>query len=134
MPAITDYPGSAVLPKAAASSRRRTVTYWAVRLPFLAETALGIQWDLQRGEYVRGLLDKIRFPYYFHTTLGVSKVLALAALLVPGFPRLKGVGLRWHNLRLCWGRRQPHCTPYPSRGCARLLGSASAVPPRPRAP
>jgi DoxX-like family len=86
---MTDHPGSAVLPKAAASSRRRTVTYWAVSLPFLAETALGIQWDLQRGEYVRGLLDKIRFPYYFHTALGVSKVLALAALLVPGFPRLK---------------------------------------------
>jgi hypothetical protein len=80
---------SGVMPESAASSRRRTIIYWAVSLPFLAETALGIQWDLQRGEYVRKLLDTIRFPYYFHTILGVSKVLALAALLVPGFPRLK---------------------------------------------
>jgi hypothetical protein len=86
---MTDHAGSTVLPRAAASSGRRTVTYWAVSLPFMAETALGIQWDLQRGEYVKELLDKIRFPYYFRTTLGVSKVLALAALLVPGFPRLK---------------------------------------------
>ena len=80
---------SGVMPESAASSRRRTIIYWAVSLPFLAETALGIQWDLQRGEYVRKLLDTIRFPYYFHTILGGSKVLALAALLVPGFPRLK---------------------------------------------
>jgi hypothetical protein len=86
---MASYAGSDARPKSAAPSRRRTIIYWVVSLPFLAETALGIQWDLQRGEYVRELLDKIAFPYYFHTILGVSKVLALAALLVPGFPRLK---------------------------------------------
>jgi hypothetical protein len=86
---MTDHPGSAVLPKSAASSRTRTIIYWVVSLPVLAETALGIQWDLAREEYVRELLDKIEFPYYFHTILGVPKILALMALLVPGFPRLK---------------------------------------------
>ncbi|HET7518815.1 MAG TPA: hypothetical protein VFN05_14225 [Actinomycetes bacterium] len=55
---MTDHPGSAVLPKAAAASRRHTIIHWVVSLPVLAETALGIQWDLQRGEYVRELLDK----------------------------------------------------------------------------
>jgi hypothetical protein len=86
---MASYAGSDARPKSVAPSRRRTIIYWVVSLPFLAETALGIQWDLQRGEYVRELLDKIGFPYYFHTILGVSKVLALAALLVPGLPRLK---------------------------------------------
>lgn len=93
MYALTSYPSSAAPPKSAAPSkffsRRRTIIFWVVSLPFLAETALGIQWDLQRGDYVRELLDRISFPYYFHTILGYSKVLALAALLVPGFPRLK---------------------------------------------
>jgi hypothetical protein len=86
---MTDYTDAAVLPKAAASSRRHTIIYWVVSLPFLAETALGIQWHLQRGAYVEELLDKINVPHYFSTILLVSKILALAALLVPGFPRLK---------------------------------------------
>jgi hypothetical protein len=89
MCALTSYPSSAVLPKAAAFSRRRTIIYWGVSLPFLAETAAGIQWDLARNDYVMEVFDKIGFPYYFLTILGISKVLALGALLVPGFPRLK---------------------------------------------
>jgi uncharacterized membrane protein YphA (DoxX/SURF4 family) len=89
MCALTSYPSSAVRPKAAAFSRRRTIIYWAVTLPILAETAAGIQWDLARNDYVKEIFDKIGFPYYFLTILGISKILALAALLVPGFPRLK---------------------------------------------
>jgi uncharacterized membrane protein len=89
MGAMTDHPGSAVLPKSAASSRTRTVIYWVVSLPFLAETALGIQWDLVRNDYVKEIFDKIGFPYYFLTILGIAKILALVALLVPRFPRLK---------------------------------------------
>jgi hypothetical protein len=46
---MTDHPGSAVLPKSAASSRTRTIIYWVVTLPVLAETAAGIQWDLARS-------------------------------------------------------------------------------------
>ena len=89
MGALTSSPSSAVRPKAAAFSRRRTIIYWGVTLPILAETAAGIQWDLARNDYVKEIFDKIRFPYYFLTILGYSKVLALGALLVPGFPRLK---------------------------------------------
>jgi uncharacterized membrane protein YphA (DoxX/SURF4 family) len=89
MCALTSYPSSAVRPKAAAFSRRRTIIYWAVTLPILAETAAGIQWNLTRNDYVKEIFDKIGFPYYFLTILGISKILALAALLVPGFPRLK---------------------------------------------
>jgi hypothetical protein len=89
MCALTSYPSSAVLPKAAAFSRRRTIIYWVVSLPFLAETAAGIQWDLTQNDYVKEIFDKIGFPYYFLPILGISKILALGALLVPGFPRLK---------------------------------------------
>jgi hypothetical protein len=86
---LASYPDSALPAKSAAFSRRRTIIYWVVSLPVLAETALGIQWDLQRDDFVRELLGKIGFPYYFHTILAISKILALLALLVPGFPRLK---------------------------------------------
>jgi DoxX-like family len=89
MGALTSSPSSAVLPKAAAFSRRRTIIYWVVTLPILAETAAGIQWDLARNDYVKEAFDKIGFPYYFLTILGISKIPALGALLVPGFPRLK---------------------------------------------
>jgi DoxX-like family len=88
MCALTAYPGSAVLPKSA-SSRTRTVIYWVVTLPVLAETAAGIQWDLARNDQVKEIFDKIKFPYYFLTILAISKILALVALLVSCFPRLK---------------------------------------------
>jgi hypothetical protein len=87
-PALTGDPGSAV-PQKSASSRTRTIIYWVVTLPVLAETAAGIQWDLARNDYVTEIFDKIRFPYYFLTILAIAKMLALVALLVPRFPRLK---------------------------------------------
>jgi hypothetical protein len=68
---------------------RRQVLYWVVSLPVLAETAVGIQWDLARVPYVIDMLDRLGLPHYLTTVLGVSKVLALAAVLVPGFARLK---------------------------------------------
>ena len=86
---LTDYPESAVQPKSAGFSRTRSIIYWVVTLPVLAETAGGIQWDLARNDYVKEIFDKIRFPYYFLTILAVTKILALVALLVPRFPRLK---------------------------------------------
>jgi hypothetical protein len=72
-----------------ATSTRRQVVYWVVSLPVLAETALGIQWDFARNPTVVDALATIGFPDYMADVLGVAKVLALAALLVPGFARLK---------------------------------------------
>jgi hypothetical protein len=70
-------------------SRLRTVAYWAVSAPVLVETAVGIQWDLARIPYVLDVLDRLGFPPYFATILGVSKILALVAILLPGTARLK---------------------------------------------
>jgi hypothetical protein len=44
---------------------RALIIYWVVSLPFLAETAAGIQWDLARNDYVKEIFDKIGFPFYF---------------------------------------------------------------------
>ena len=74
---------------AARTSRLRTVVYWAVSAPVLFETALGIQWDLARIPYVVDVLGRLGFPVYFATILGVSKILALVALFLPGTARLK---------------------------------------------
>jgi hypothetical protein len=86
---VTSYRISAVAPKPAASPRTRTIVYWVVTLPILAETAAGIQWDLARNDYVIEIFDRINFPYYFLTILAITKILALVALIIPGFPRLK---------------------------------------------
>lgn len=158
---MTDYSDAAVLPKTAAFSRRRTIIYWGVSLPFLAETALGIQWHLQRGGYVEELLDKINFPHYFSAILLVSKILALAALLVPSFPRLKewayaGIVFTYLGAAAChiavdssainiatpvifgaitlasWALRPPSAaTPLPSRTPGLVLLHAGSSPPQP---
>ena len=71
------------------TSRRHHILYWIVSLPILAETALGIQWDLARNPTVVAALTTIQFPDYMADVLGIAKILALLALLVPGFARLK---------------------------------------------
>jgi hypothetical protein len=68
---------------------RQKVIYWLVSAPVLLETAAGIQWDFARNPTVVQVLDTIEFPDYFADVLGVAKCLALAALIVPGFARLK---------------------------------------------
>jgi hypothetical protein len=69
--------------------RVRAALYWIVSFPVLLETAVGIQWDLARIPYVVDILTRLGFPLYFATILGISKILALVALLAPRTPRLK---------------------------------------------
>jgi len=67
----------------------RSTVYWLVSAPVLLETAVGIQWDLARIPYVLEILGRLGFPAYFATILGISKILALLAVLAPRTPRLK---------------------------------------------
>lgn len=76
-------------PENTRSSRLRMALYWLVRAPVLLETAVGIQWDLARIPYVVDILARLGFPAYFATILGISKILALIAVLIPRTPRLK---------------------------------------------
>ncbi len=77
----------------ASPGRRRRILmqglYWVVSLPVLLETAVGIQWDLARVPYVLDVLDRLGYPHYVATVLGVVKILALLAILAPGLARLK---------------------------------------------
>lgn len=53
------------IPRPAPARRRKLVRlglYWAVSLPVLLETAVGIHWDLARIDYVIDVLTRIGFP------------------------------------------------------------------------
>jgi O-antigen ligase len=76
-------------PAAPHDTRRQKVIYWLVSAPVLLETAAGIQWDFARNPTVVQALGTLGFPDYFADVLGAAKCLALSALLVPGFARLK---------------------------------------------
>ena len=71
------------------TTRLRTAAYWVISTPVLLETAVGIQWDLARIPYVLDILARLGLPPYLATILGISKILALVALLWPRTPRLK---------------------------------------------
>lgn len=72
---------------------------WSARLKFgayavttgivLTESVVGSYWDLARTQYVVDTFADLEYPMYFATILGVSKLLAVGALVVPRFPRLK---------------------------------------------
>jgi hypothetical protein len=68
----------------------------AVRLAYLAATGLiltesvvGSYWDLARIPHVRTVFDHLGYPMYFATILGTAKIAAVAAVVVPGHPRLE---------------------------------------------
>ncbi|MFG1795473.1 DoxX family protein [Nocardia sp. NPDC049149] len=68
----------------------------AVRLAYLAATGLiltesvvGSYWDLARIAYVREVFDHLGYPMYFATIMGTAKIAAVAAVVLPGPPRLE---------------------------------------------
>jgi len=54
-----------------------------------AELGLGGVWDIRRTPYVRDVIDRLGYPTYFLTILGVWKLLGAVALTAPRLPRLK---------------------------------------------
>ena len=44
-------------------------------------------------EAVEMITNKLGYPLYFLPFIGVMKALGAVALLIPGFPRIKGMGL-----------------------------------------
>ncbi|MBL1075681.1 DoxX family protein [Nocardia sp. 2] len=71
------------------SSRIRFGIYAVTSGIVLTESVVGAYWDLARTQYVVDTFAVLEYPMYFATILGVAKLLAVAALLVPRFPRLK---------------------------------------------
>ena len=53
------------------------------------ELGLGGVWDILQVPQVREVIDRLGYPRYVLTILGVWKLLGTIALVIPRFPRLK---------------------------------------------
>jgi uncharacterized membrane protein YphA (DoxX/SURF4 family) len=77
------------LASSAFRSRFHTIAYWVTTSLVVFELALGGVWDILRVPQVRGLFERLGYPQYFLTILGIWKLLGAVALVIPRFPRLK---------------------------------------------
>jgi len=67
----------------------RAVVYWLATAAVVAESTVGGAWDIARLPYVADLVVHLGYPSYFLVLLGIWKVLAAVALLVPRRALLK---------------------------------------------
>jgi predicted alpha/beta hydrolase len=79
----------AILQRVARPSSRRTAYYWAATAAVIGESIAGGVLDLARQAPFYPALIHLGYPPYFSDILGAAKLLAAAALLAPGLPRLK---------------------------------------------
>jgi len=71
------------------SDRIRSITYWTFTILLVWELVAGSLWNLQRIEWIRVQLTHLGYPVYLAYILGVWLIGAAAAIIAPGFPRLK---------------------------------------------
>src|SRR5262245_12023155 len=69
--------------------RVRIIAYWTFTAIVVFELVAGSVWNLERIEWVRLQLSHLGYPLYFATISGVWQIGGAAALIAPGFPRLK---------------------------------------------
>ena len=82
--------GSMINPATSAFTPRfRIIAYWVATALVVFELALGGAWDILHVPQVRTLIERLGYPQYFLTILGIWKLLGAVALLIPRFPRLK---------------------------------------------
>jgi uncharacterized membrane protein YphA (DoxX/SURF4 family) len=74
---------------AAGFSRKRVFTYWIATVIVATELAVGGVWDMLRIDLVRGVVEHLGYPTYLLVIMGAWKLPGAAALLMPGFPRIK---------------------------------------------
>lgn len=65
------------------------IVYWVFNLLLAWELAFGASWDLLRIQYVQDVMVHLGYPVYILTIIGVWKVGAAIAILIPRFPILK---------------------------------------------
>lgn len=78
-----------LLPGAPSRSRATAVGYWVVSLSFTGALLSGGVADLSHRPETVGGMVALGYPGYFLFIIGFWKVLAPAAILLPGFTRLK---------------------------------------------
>lgn len=69
--------------------RGRTIGYWVTTGLLAAELLAGSILDLGHFSYSAGILSRLGYPDYLLNILGTWKLLAVPALLAPGWGRLK---------------------------------------------
>ena len=75
--------------KAPERERLRLIAYWVTTILGPASFVIGGTLFLLHGEQQLATLTHLGYPPYLLDILGVWKLLAVIAVLVPGFPRLK---------------------------------------------
>ena len=69
--------------------RTKVIAYWTTTLIIAAELVSGAVLDLARTGSTVATLHHLGYPTYLLSILGPWRLLAAAALLAPGLPRLK---------------------------------------------
>ena len=69
--------------------RSQAIAYWMTTGLLAAELLAGGILDVTWRPYVVGVVTRLGYPAYILTIVGAWKLLAVPALLAPGFPRLK---------------------------------------------
>ncbi len=68
---------------------RATTAYWSATGLFCAVLLFSGAAHLSRAEWMVEGMTHLGYPVYVMTILGIAKLLGVAALLIPGKPRLK---------------------------------------------
>jgi hypothetical protein len=66
-----------------------TIAFWASTIVVVFELIAGSVWNLLQIEWVRLQLNHLEYPPYFTYILGAWLIGGAAAIIAPGFPRLK---------------------------------------------
>ena len=69
--------------------KSRAIAYWTATALLALEMLLGSLWDLSRFHLAVEIVTRLGYPLYMLAIIGTWKLLAVPALLVPGYPRLK---------------------------------------------
>lgn len=69
--------------------KAKAIAWWTATALLVLELLIGSFWDLSRSHLAVEILTRLHYPLYLLAILGTWKLLAVPALLVPGYPRLK---------------------------------------------
>ncbi|GAB3921711.1 hypothetical protein GCM10029976_009150 [Kribbella albertanoniae] len=80
--------------------RIRSIAFWVSTVVVLAELVAGSVWNLATIDWVEMQMSHLGYPHFFAYVLGACHVAAAAAIIAPGFGRLKdwayaGTVLMW---------------------------------------
>jgi hypothetical protein len=67
----------------------KAIAWWTATALLALELLVGSFWDLSRFHLAVEVLMRLGYPRYLPAILGTWKLLAVPALLMPGYPRLK---------------------------------------------